>query len=119
MLSTGGDVHVAFDAMGVFCDERETAADLAAFADHAGPVCVFALHVVMIVDLAMTLGLADLTTALAVGADGVVLLEPAADVDVVDVLLDDVVAGEPGETVPVAYLVGHFRFVGQPFLAVA
>ena len=37
--------------------------------------------------------------------------DPVADVEVVDVLLDDVVAAEPGEVVPVADLVLHFRLV--------
>ena len=40
------------------------------------------------------------TARTGVGADG-----PAGDVEVVDVLLDDVVAAEPDEVVPVAELV--------------
>ena len=35
-------------------------------------------------------------------------LEPVDHVQIVDVLLDDVVAAEPGEVVPVAHLVLHF-----------
>ena len=39
---------------------------------------------------------------------GIAALEPVDDVEVVDVLLDDVIAAEPGEVVPVAHLVFHF-----------
>ena len=38
--------------------------------------------------------------------------EPVADVEVVDVLLDDVIAAEPVEVVPVAHLVFHFGLAG-------
>src|SRR5438105_1633299 len=55
----------------------------------------------------------DLPAAQPGRGDGVsVLQDPGGLVEVVDVLLDDVVAGEPGEVVPVAHLpfhVGHFR----------
>jgi len=41
-------------------------------------------------------------------ADGVAFLDPVNDVQIVDVLLDDMVAANPGEVVPVAHLVFHF-----------
>ena len=41
---------------------------------------------------------------------GILALEPVDHVEIVDVLLDDVVAAEPGEVVPVAHLVVHFGF---------
>ena len=53
---------------------------------------------------------------LTLGADRVGVLDPVADVDVVDVLLDDVVAAEPVEVVPVAHLVLH---LGHLLLALA
>ena len=54
---------------------------------------------------AVLLAGADLPAAHALGLDRVSLLDPVADVDVVDVLLADMVAAEPGEEVPVADLV--------------
>src|ERR1700693_2724173 len=47
----------------------------------------------------------------------VVLLDPVADVEIVNVLLDDVVAAEPDVVVPVANLVLHFAFALLPRLA--
>ena len=44
----------------------------------------------------------------AVGLDRMIVLDPVADVEVVDVLLADVVAAEPDEVIPVAHLVFHF-----------
>ena len=66
----------------------------------------------VVVDLA-DLGVFDLMSAAmaashAVGRHGVIALDPVADVEVVDVLLDDVVAAEPDEVIPVAHLVFHF-----------
>ena len=53
----------------------------------------------------------------AVGLDGERVLDPAADVDVVDVLLTDLVAAHPVEVVPVVHLERHLALVG-PAVAV-
>ena len=81
---------------------------MAALAEHPRAVGILELDRVMIEDFAVVLALAHLAAAHAVGPDRVAALEPVDDVQVVDVLLDDVVAAEPGEVVPVAHLVLHF-----------
>ena len=48
-----------------------------------------------------------------------VAAKPVADVQVVDVLLDDVIAAEPGEVVPVVHLVFHFGLLVAVLRAVA
>ena len=47
---------------------------------------------------------------------GYCVLQPGADVEEVDVLLDVEIAREPGEVVPVAHLPGHVGPVGLPRL---
>ena len=55
-----------------------------------------------------------------IGLDRVLVLhDPGADVEEVDVLLDVEVAGEPGEVVPVPHLVSHLGPVGLPRLGPA
>ena len=64
----------------------------------------------MVEDVAVFRRGARLTTAHAHGADGMIADGPVGHVEVVDVLFDDVVAGEPGEVEPVTDLpfgVGH------------
>src|SRR6266478_1212346 len=72
----------------------------------------------MVEDVAeMGLG-ADLSAAECEAADGVAVTErPVDNVEVVDVLLDDVVAGEPGKVEPVADLpfdIGHVATFAMP-----
>src|SRR5262249_28584659 len=63
-------------------------------------------------DVAELLAGAGLASARADALDGVgVAHDPGADVEVVDVLLDVEVAGEPGVVVPVAHLPGHLAHV--------
>ena len=97
--------------------------NLAALAVELAAVRVGEFDEVVVEDLAHALLRVAALVALdagahAVGLDGMVALDPVADVDVVDVLLDDVVAAEPDEVVPVADLVdhfGHFRFpIAEP-----
>src|ERR1035437_6136232 len=92
--------------------------DLAALADHARAVGVFKFDEMMVENLAVTFGVADLPSAHALRANRVGAFDPVTDVDVVDVLLDDVIAGKPGEIIPVADLVMHLRLARQPFNAV-
>src|SRR5947209_6194503 len=96
-----------------------TTRNLTALAEHAAAVRVFEFNEVMVVNLSMAFGIADLTATHALGADGMRAFDPVADIDVMDVLFDDVVAREPGEIVPVPDLVVHFRFVREPLDAIA
>ena len=84
------------------------AVDLAALAEHGHAVRILVLDGEVVVDVAVAVAAAHLPAAEAGhGADGMRAEDPVHDVQVVDVLLDDVVAGEPGEVVPVAELPLH------------
>ena len=94
--------------------------DLTAITEHPEAVGIGELDGVVIEDLAHVLAHADLAAAHALGLARMRLHDPVGDVEVVDVLLDDVVAAEPVEVVPVADLVLHFglaRFAGVAALA--
>ena len=81
---------------------------LPAVAEEPGAVGVLVDDREVVVDVAVLRPGADLPAAHADGLDRVrVLHDPGADVEEVDVLLDVEVAGEPGEVVPVAHLLGH------------
>ena len=62
----------------------------------------------MVEDFAVVQAFASFAAALAAGFDRVTAFDPVDDVEVVDVLLDDVVAANPDEVIPVAHLVFHF-----------
>ena len=69
------------------------------------PFGIFVLDGEVVEDVAVALAAAGLAAAEGGdGFDGVRADDPVHDVEVVDVLLDDVIAGEPGEVVPVADL---------------
>jgi len=53
----------------------------------------------MIEDFAVVLSCSDLTTTEAAGLDGVGVLEPVDDIDIVNVLLEYVIPAEPDEVV--------------------
>ncbi len=72
----------------------------------------------MVEDLPMPLGVADLAPAHALRADRMRPLDPVADINVMAVLLDNVIAGKPGEIIPVANLVMHFGFARHTLDAV-
>ena len=74
---------------------------MAALAEHPRAVGVFELDEWWSKISPSSVPGADLRAAHAVGFDRMRAFEPVDDVDVVDVLLDDVVAAEPGEVVPV------------------
>src|SRR5262249_13006080 len=78
--------------------------DLPAHAHHMDIVGVFVVNGEMVVDVAELRAGALLPTAHADRADGVGVQRPVDHVEVMDVLLDDVVAGQPGEVEPVAQL---------------
>ncbi len=80
-----------------------------ALAVHLRAVGVRELDEVMVEDLTVFLAGANLPAAHALGLDRMlVAAEPVADVQIVNVLLDDVVAAEPREVVPIVDLVFHF-----------
>ena len=81
------------------------AGDLPAHARHARAVGVLVVNREVIVDVAEPRLLdSRLPSAHADRAHRMALEHPVGDVEVVDVLLDDVIAGEPGEVQPVANL---------------
>ena len=95
--------------MGVLLHFVRAAGDLAALAEHLGAVGIRVFDGVVIEDVAVLFAGADLAAAHALGFDGVAILDPVADIEIVDVLLADVIAAEPGEEVPVANLVFELR----------
>ena len=79
------------------------------------PFGVLVFHCEMVEDVAMFGPRADLPTAQAGdGTNRVIAQDPVHDVQVVDVLFDDVISGEPREVVPVSQLPFH---VAPAFLA--
>ncbi len=78
------------------------------------PVGILVFDRVMIEDLSRIRPGPDLATALSLRPNRVSFLHPVRDVEVVDVLLDDVVAAQPVEVVPVAHLVLHFGLSRLP-----
>jgi len=62
----------------------------------------------MIKDFAVVGSAGLLRAAHAVSFDGMrILLDPVHDVEIVDVLLDDMIAADPGEVIPILHLVLH------------
>src|ERR1035437_8551588 len=103
----------------MFGDRRPTTGALAALAYHAPAIGTLELDEVVVKDLPVTLGIAHLASAHALPPHWMSAFDPVDHVKVVDVLLDDVVAREPGEVIPVANLVVHLRFARQPLDPIA
>ena len=108
-----GHAAAALGAVGEFADRVPRAGLVAGLAEHLRAVGIGELDEVMVEDVAVVAAVH--AAAHAVGLDRVGLLRvavlahhPVGDVDVVDVLLDDVVAVQPQETAPVANLEFHF-----------
>src|SRR5438132_671158 len=89
--------------------------DLAALAEHTRAVGIFELDEVMIKNLAVAFGIAHLPSAHALGANWMRPFNPVTDVNVMNVLLDNVVTGEPREIIPVSDLVMEFGLVRETF----
>ena len=102
------DIGFAARANREFADQRIAAGHLPAEAEHLDAVGVRVFHGVMIKNVAVVLAAAHQPSAHADGRRRMSAHDPIADVEVVHVLLDDVVAAEPVEEVPVANLVLHF-----------
>src|SRR5580704_3526713 len=105
-----GNVEGPFSADRVLRDRIPVARHLPALAEHARAVGIFIFNGVMVEDLPVLLIGPNLAAAHAPALHGVVLLDPVSDVEIVDVLLDDVIAAEPDVVVPVPKLVLHFAF---------
>ncbi len=106
------DIHFAFRAMRVFREAVPAVTDLPAIAEQLDAVGVGVLHRMMVVDLAVVLVFAHLSAAEGLGVDRMIVDHPIADVEIMHVLFDDVVAGEPIEVVPVIDLILHFCLLG-------
>ncbi len=85
-------------------------------ARHAHTVRILVLHEEVVEDIAELGGNSNLASAHAHHIPRQRPHGPVDDVDVVHVLLDDVIAGEPGEVEPVAALPLHLRHVRQALL---
>ena len=73
-----------------------------ALAVHFGAIIVRVLDKVMVEDLTEFLAGANLSAAHALGFDGVLItFHPVADVQIVNVLLDNVIAAQPVEVIPI------------------
>src|SRR5438445_6790642 len=83
------------------------ALDMTAEAEQARAILVFKLDSMMVENLAIIESFADLATAHALRADGMTLFDPIDHIKVMDVLLDDVIATNPSEVVPIAHLIFH------------
>src|SRR4051812_35080968 len=91
---------------------------LAALAKEFRAVGVLVLYEVMVEDLSMqAFVVPHLPPAHSLRSHRVPLLDPVDDVDVMDVLVDDEVAREPREVIPVAELVLQFALIRQPLEA--
>ena len=91
--------------------------NLAALAIHLRSVLVGKLDEMIIEDLPHALLRIAVLVALdtrahAVGFDGMIALDPVGHVQIMDVLLADIVAGEPAEVIPVIDLVLHLGLLG-------
>src|SRR5678815_4924731 len=93
---------------------------MAALAEGARTVCILELDAVMIENFAVVWSFPHFHTTHAVGPNGIGILHPVHHIQVVDVLLDDVIAASPNEVIPVAHLVFHFcQFSAGRFLEVS
>src|SRR5690606_31193199 len=113
VVVAGHEVGRALVADGVLGGVLGAAVDRAAHAPAVAAVLEGVVDGEVVVALAEALVGVDLLAAHADAGDGHGVAEgPAGDVEVVDVLLDDVVAAEPEEVVPVVDLVGHVVHAG-------
>src|ERR1041385_8061152 len=101
------DVAIALRAHDVLGNIAPTAIDVAALAEAARAIGVFELDGVVVEDFAVIRAFAHFAAAHAMRADGIALLDPVDDIEVVNVLLADMVAAKPDEVIPVAHLVLH------------
>ena len=96
-------------AEGVLRHAVPATADVAALAEHFRAVGVFELDAVMIEDLAVVWSpCRPAQPPMPLPSHGQPAFQPIADVEIVNVLLDDMIAAEPDEVIPVAHLVFHF-----------
>ena len=110
------DVATALGAHGIFIHAAPALGDLPALAEHAHAAVVFILHGMVVEDFAGVGTLLVGAPAHAPRADGVTAQHPVGHVEVVDVLLDDVVAAKPVEHVPILHLVLHLGRGTTPLL---
>src|SRR5438067_1728175 len=106
------DIAAAFGAVDMFGDRLPRIGLMTAFAQQNRAIAVSELDHVMVKNLTEIL-LAESAAALALCRGRVIVLDPIDDVEIVNVLLDDVVAADPQKVIPVAHLVLHF---GLPIL---
>ena len=95
-------------SMGAFCDVVEAAWDLAVLDEHAGAVGVFVFDGEVIEDASGFFPFTHFGAGHAHGADGVSVLDPVDDVDVMKAHIDVDVAALPGEVELVVELVLEF-----------
>ena len=105
-------IRFAFRALDGFGHGGPSIRLLAALAVEFRAVGISEFDEVIIIDLSNAPIIAAVAATHAVGLYGMIALGPIADVEIMDVLLDDVVAAYPDEVIPVAHLVFHFGLAG-------
>src|SRR5665213_1980939 len=109
--SSAADVGHQLGSVSVFGNAVDTTALVAALALDLGSVGVSELDHVVIVNFAVVDPGANLTAAHPHRGDRMAFHDPIGHVQVVNMLLDDVIAAQPHEVIPVAHLVFHFGLV--------
>lgn len=112
---SAADVRIAIAAMSVFRNVALAARDMSALAEHDTSVGIRVFDEVVVEYLAVFPVDPNLPSSLALGLHRVSILQPVADIEIVDVLFHNVIAAQPVEVVPVTTLVfefGLFRFSG-------
>ncbi len=103
-------VSSTFRTNGMFGHITPKMRDLTADTEHARTVFIFKLHGEMIEDLTVFLGIAYLTATYAMSTHGIGALDPIPHVNVMTMLLNNVISGQPCEIIPITNLVLDFRF---------
>src|SRR6478672_3171273 len=102
-------IHHAAGTVRELSDQVCTIGDLPALAEHFGAVGISELDHVVVEDVAIFLARANLASAHPLCLERMRILDPVADVEVVDVLLANMIAAKPGEEVPVPHLEFELR----------
>src|SRR5262245_57812577 len=89
------DVTDSFAAHGMFGDTLPAPRNLSALAGHAHATFIFVLDVVMIKNLTAVRALLECASAHPPATDGITAQDPVGDIQVVNVLLNDMIATQP------------------------
>src|SRR5262249_40372554 len=114
--NVAADIAGTFGAHAIFGHAVPAVQNVTALAGATRAVLIFEFNVMMIEDFAIIRAFAHFTSPHAIGSDRIALLEPIDYIEVMDVLLDDMIAAQPDEVVPVPHLILHFREIASGLL---